>query len=145
MKKLTFLLGILALVAVIYSCTKDKTPSDPADIFVGNYNYSASYSGGLTFSGSGTSVITKTNANTISISIQPTGSNSADVRTFTVNGNNITEIAGQTSGVNTDVGVLQFAEMITGTLSGNIITMSGSWSYTGYQTVNLAYTLTKTK
>jgi hypothetical protein len=145
MKKIYVLLVINAILIVFNSCKKGKTaqPAEPADQFVGNYSYLMTYSGFGEGSETGTAEITKVNANTITISFVLQAGRVADVKIYTVDNNKITENPGQTIGIGINNKIVPYVENFSGTLNGNILSMSGTWSNSGYKAVFIKFTLTK--
>lgn len=130
--------GVLLIASTIfYSCKKDSS-SDPADQFVGAYSYTITAPALGTQTGDVT--ITKTSAN--KISILPTGGTSTP---YTVDGNNITEDAGQIAeGIPVaGGGTANFTENSTGTLAGNVLTINGTWTNTNYATMTFTIVATK--
>lgn len=137
-KLLLIVMFVLIASTCFYSCKKDS-PADPADQFVGSYNYNLTITGmTLPGSGTGTLTVTKTASNKI-IFIQTGGS----ATTYTVNGTSITEDAGQTAYLPITGGTAAFIESSTGSISGTVITINGTWSKTGYNTVSFKIVATK--
>lgn len=123
----------LFIFIIALSGCKDDTP-DAADQFVGNYDYTLTYSGGQSGSVSGALTIKKLGP--ARISTQQAG----DVETFySVSGNTITEEPGQTTVLPISSGsatTAAFQESSTGTLVGNVLTVNGKWERSGSTTVD---------
>lgn len=143
-KKVYILLVISAILIIFNSCKKEKN-ADPADQFVGNYSYLMTYYGLGEGTETGTAEITKVNTNTISISFVLQAGRVADVKVYTVDNNNITENPDQFIGIKVNNMILSYAEKFSGTLIGNILSMSGTWSNGTNPTIFLKFTLTKQK
>lgn len=143
-KKVYILLVISAILIVFNSCKKEKN-ADPADQFVGNYSYLMTYYGWLEGSETGTAEITKVNANTITISFVIQAGRVADVKVYTVDNNKITEDPDQFIGIQVNNMILPWAEKFSGTLNGDILSMSGTWSNSSNPTMFIKFTLTKQK
>lgn len=128
----TIALTIILAIVTLSAC-KDNTP-DAADQFVGNYDYTLTYSGGQSGSVSGALTVKKLGPDRIST--QQAG----DVETlYSVNGNTIIEDPGQTTVLPVSAGSstnAAFEESSTGTLVGNVLTVNGKWERAGSTTVN---------
>jgi hypothetical protein len=135
--KSLFLIVTLGLIAstCFDSCKKD-TSADPADQFVGSYNYLMTITG--MGSPTGTLTVTKSASNKIIF----TYAGWVDI-TYTVNGSSITEDTGQTAVLPIQGGTASYNESSIGSLSGTIITINGTWSKTGYNTVGWTVVATK--
>lgn len=136
------LIGLIFISALIISgCKKESTelPTDPADKFVGNYSYImtvpalGSQSGDLT--------ITKNASN--KISLLQAGSTTT---LYTVDGNDITEDSEQTGDIPVaGGGTAIFTENSTGSISGNVITINGTWTNPNYTTMTFKIVATMKK
>jgi len=130
--KLKFQLLFLSLLLITATCftgCKKDSPSDPADQFVKTYSYTIT-SPDFGYN-TGDMTISKTSAN--KISLLTTGGTPTP---YTVNGNAITEDAGQlaTIGVTADSTAI-FTENSTGVIDGNVLTINGTWTNPGYTTL----------
>jgi len=130
--RLSIVLAVLPIL-VITGCSKDS--SDPADAFVGTYNYTMTAPSMGTQTGVLT--VTKTSANKISMLTEGTPT------PYTVSGNNITEDAQNVEIPVSSTNTAIFIETSTGTLSGKVITINGSWTNPQYPTMTFTVVATK--
>jgi len=134
-KNVNAIMFTIFLATVVLSGCKDDDPApDAADKFVGNYDYTLTYSGGQSGSVSGALTIKKLGPERISTR------QAGDVETFyAVSGNTIIEEAGQTTVLPVASGSATngiFQESSTGTLVGNVLTVNGKWERPGSITVD---------
>jgi len=141
MKTIFKFFGLFVLLASSFFLTECKKDSseDPVVKFLGSYNYNMTVTG-MTNPGSasGTFTVGSTIANKIFIL------SDGSLTDYTVNGNTITEDAGQTTDLPiSGGGTASFVENSTGTLTGSVLTINGTWSKTGYNTISFAIVATK--
>ncbi len=140
MKQIKFssLLVLFLSIALFVGCTKE-TEEDPADKFVGSYNYNITVTGMTNpLSGSGTFSISKNKSDKIYVF------NDGSLTNYTVVGSTITEDAGQTYDLPiSGGGTASFVENSTGTLAGNVLTINGTWSKSGYNPIIFKIVATK--
>jgi hypothetical protein len=130
---------ILTSVMITTNCKKDTV--DPADKFVGNYSYVMTLTiSGQSYPQTGDLTIKKTASNKITMTQAEGGTPTK----YTVDGNSITEDGGQTADIPIATGgTLPFTESSTGSISGIVITINGTYTKTGYVTPTFTIVLTK--
>lgn len=131
-KSLSGILILLVSIVFFTGCKKDDVVVDPVDQFVGMYSYVMTISGGLVGTQSGDFAITKITSNKI-VSTLANGSTT----NYTVDGNTLTEDPEQLSVLPiSSTQSATFAESSTGVLTGNTLTINGTWKRAGYPTSN---------
>jgi len=130
--KLFCVLVVIAIITSSISCKKDPF-ADPADKFVGTYQYKLTSTAIKTETGN--FQIEKVSAN----KIRATTNEGFTYTTYTVKNNSITEESGNTRylpKVYTESSSYSYDESSTGTLNGNQLVIDGTWSQVGYNTIS---------